>query len=487
MNKKSRMILVMISLLMPMAGMAQQELSEEQEFVYQVLQEFDSRSGMPYSLADDYLRDLTASPTNNNTMRKAESEKVERTIHIGADERLQDLLDVPVNEIDVLKLTGFVHQEDLNLIKGYYANPYERTEDDLPLCYEYKFSHIDLGECEIEDGIIPDHTFADKLLLEEVVLPEGLREIGDGAFYMARALKSVNLPSTLERIGRTAFYDTAIESVDLPEPLTDIGELCFAFSAVKSMTMAEAPLVCGNNIFFSSDLEKGTLPDDMTEIPLGMFQSTPLKDLVIPEGVTTIGPGAFNACHLFTPELPESLERIGHNAFCSTGIKNLVIPDGVVEIDSLAFKYCMLRSVTIGESVESIGLGCFATNKLQYVYCKAMQPPFVPEAVEGNANLTLPFDYNYSESRDAVLLVPKGTKHLYESAHCWKDFSRIEEVGSEEDAQKWMEHTGIEGFTTSDASSTAIYDLNGVRMRAKSISELPAGVYIVGGKKVVVR
>ena len=36
-------------------------------------------------------------------------------------------------------------------------------------------------------------------------------------------------------------------------------------------------------------------------------------------------------------------------------------------------------------------------------------------------------------------------------------------------------------------TSAGIYNMNGVRMQASSLSELPTGIYIVDGKKVVIR
>ncbi len=51
------------------------------------------------------------------------------------------------------------------------------------------------------------------------------------------------------------------------------------------------------------------------------------------------------------------------------------------------------------------------------------------------------------------------------------------------------EVTGIEGVKTDKAvdTSNGIYNLNGMRMSATSLDELPAGIYIVNGKKVVTK
>ena len=57
---------------------------------------------------------------------------------------------------------------------------------------------------------------ADWKNLEGVVLPDGLKRIGNGAFYMCRSLKSINLPKSLEFIGGSAFSCTSVQEVTAP-------------------------------------------------------------------------------------------------------------------------------------------------------------------------------------------------------------------------------------------------------------------------------
>ena len=480
-------------LAMPLAGTAQQELTEEQQCVYRVLKDFDQRMDLAFSLSDGYLEEqsLSATPASRQLTRKADGERIIRVIHIGEGELLSDLLDVPVETVDSFKLTGFVHQNDLALIRGnIYPKGHAKYDPSLPYCTDYYLTGIDLSDCVIEGDSIPSYTFSGKPLLASVDLPEGLEEICKCAFSGTKSLTSITLPSTLKRLGTIAFSQSAIESVSLPESVDEIGEMCFERSNLKHVTMAKAPLVCGNNVFFKTPLETVELPDGLTKIYDGMFQMSALKTIDIPESVTDIGDGAFNYCILLKTELPRNIVHIGYQAFAyNASEKEFVIPDGVEDIDSLAFYFCGLRCVTIGEGVKSIGLGCFSENKLEYVYCKAMQPPFISEAVEGSRHLCLPFDNSPSRTRrNDVLLVPQGTKELYENAFCWKDFSEIIEVDGDVQAYELMaETTGIQSAPYEKDERLSVYSINGVHIQASSMSELPAGVYIVNGKKVVVR
>lgn len=52
--------------------------------------------------------------------------------------------------------------------------------------------------------------------LEGVVLPEGMKRIGDAAFLMCQELKYVNLPRSLEYIGGCAFSGTGVREVSVP-------------------------------------------------------------------------------------------------------------------------------------------------------------------------------------------------------------------------------------------------------------------------------
>mmetsp|Transcript_1502 Transcript_1502/g.2932 ORF Transcript_1502/g.2932 Transcript_1502/m.2932 type:complete len:203 (+) Transcript_1502:122-730(+) len=74
---------------------------------------------------------------------------------------------------------------------------------------------------------LPANAFAGRRQLKEVVLPEGLEEIGRRAFNSCRSLKRINFPSTLTAIGPFAFgHCTSLREVDLSK-VTTIGTSAF--------------------------------------------------------------------------------------------------------------------------------------------------------------------------------------------------------------------------------------------------------------------
>ena len=61
---------------------------------------------------------------------------------------------------------------------------------------------------------IGDSAFHHKLSLAGVVIPEGVRIIGNKTFSACDAIQSVELPSTLETLGENAFAEDIGESVE---------------------------------------------------------------------------------------------------------------------------------------------------------------------------------------------------------------------------------------------------------------------------------
>lgn len=108
----------------------------------------------------------------------------------------------------------------------------------------------------------------------DVVIPDSVTSIADGAFYFCKNLTSVTIPETVAHIGEKAFYGTQW----LEEKQN------------------ENPLVIVNNIL----IDGYTCSDYV----------------VIPEGVTSIGNGAFQTCHsLMSVTIPYGRENSTAQAY----------------------------------------------------------------------------------------------------------------------------------------------------------------------------
>lgn len=200
--------------------------------------------------------------------------------------------------------------------------------------------------------------------------------------------------------------------------------------------------------------------------------------MIIPESVVTIGMGAFQRCSGLTSiTLPNSLETIGDGAFHScSGLTSIVIPNSVKTIGGSAFTLCSsLTDVTIGNSVTDIYDMAFSNCRaLKRLYVSPMTPP-----VCNSQNVF--FQPIYSS---CTLYVNHGALMRYKYADVWMKFSTIEAYDFS---------TSVESVETSTSADSLfnVYDLQGTLVKEAAskaeVNALPSGLYIVNGKKIMVK
>ena len=98
-------------------------------------------------------------------------------------------------------------------------------------------------------------------------------EIGNAMFQGCGNLTSVNIPSSVTRIGISAFTDClALQSIALPNNLTEIGSNAFVdCSALQSIALPNSLTEIGDYAFYSSSLTSIEIPDNVTVIGEGVF------------------------------------------------------------------------------------------------------------------------------------------------------------------------------------------------------------------------
>ena len=81
---------------------------------------------------------------------------------------------------------------------------------------------------------------------------------------------------------------------------------------------------------------------------------------------------------------------------------------------------------------------------------------------------------------EGTLYVPKGSKTLYWLHPYWENFKNIVELGD----------TGIDDVTVDQHQQReGVYTIDGVKLSADAdnIDNLPKGIYIINGQKVVIK
>ncbi len=141
--------------------------------------------------------------------------------------------------------------------------------------------------------------------VKAVVIPEGVKFIGDAAFQGCSQLEIVCFKgNSVTKIENNAFHMCIkLSTVGLPDSVTEIGEMAFAG--------------CSN-------LNQLKFPSNLKTISGAAFFQTGFETISFPEGLETIG-NAFSMCeNLKTVTIPASVKEIDADIFGEGAIKNKV-------------------------------------------------------------------------------------------------------------------------------------------------------------------
>ena len=267
--------------------------------------------------------------------------------------------------------------------------------------------------------------------VKQVIIGDGVTTIGGSAFSYCSSLTSLTIPNSITDIGSSAFSGcSSLTSVTIGNSVTEIGG--YAFSGCSSLTSV-------------------TIPNSVTDIGSSAFSGcSSLTSVTIGNSVTTIGSGAFFSCSSLT---------------------SVTIGNSVTEIGYYAFSGCSsLTSLTIPNSVTTIGYYAFSGCKnVKQITVEAVTPP------ECSINT-----FDGVNTKECKLFVPKNSVDAYKKADGWKEFFLIE--GST---------TGIINNIYNKTENVDVYTIDGVKCLSKAnvneINALPKGVYIINGKKIIIK
>lgn len=239
----------------------------------------------------------------------------------------------------------------------------------------------------------------------DVVVPDGVKAIGDYAFAWNNKITSVSLPSSVTSIGLGAFSGCiSLTSISIPKGVTSFkSSLFYGCSSLTSITIPEGVTYIGHEAFRDcNNLSSVAIPESVTSIGFGAFQGcrsltgsisipegvtliqdntflncSSLSNIIIPSSVTSIGKSAFSGCfQLESITIPKSVTVIGKEAFNSCiGLKVAFVQNGVTTIMENAFSGCRsLMSISIPRSVTSIG-------KRAFYACTSLTKVSLPEGI----------------------------------------------------------------------------------------------------------
>ena len=135
----------------------------------------------------------------------------------------------------------------------------------------------------------------------EIIIPDYVTGIGNGAFRFCESLMSVIIPDSVTTIDSFAFaYCESLTSITIPDSITIIGDSAFSqCGKLKSVTLGNGITSIGSRAFEGCDsLISVTIPDSVTKIHSYAFYSCDnLTSVTIGSGVSNIYDSAFQYCY----------------------------------------------------------------------------------------------------------------------------------------------------------------------------------------------
>ncbi len=225
--------------------------------------------------------------------------------------------------------------------------------------------------------------------LLEVVLPEGLRNIGESSFENCTALSTIDIPSSVSFFGIKAFRNcvaltevqglanvvaveipdfmfencVSLKEINIPSNTALIGSRafnsCSAFEKITNLSLVKVGEVCEEAFANCSSLTELIFNGSLKIVGVKAFSNSCVKKVTLSQRLSSLGESAFEDCaNLSTVQSLGIISTIPQNAFRNcVSLFSITIPATATSIDALAFENCSsLSSLNIPASVQTISV-----------------------------------------------------------------------------------------------------------------------------------
>ena len=399
---------------------------------------------------------------------------------------------------------------------------------------EYAFGSCNgLTNVEISNSVISigECAFFACSGLTSIEISSGVTSIGDGAFYSCFDLTSIDVDEENEYYCSSdgVLFDKDIdtlicypagktdESYTVPETVTIIEDYAFSYCYdLTSVVIGNSVTSIGEKAFYRCDgLTSVEIPNSVTSIGEEAFESCyGLTSVVIGNSVTSIGMMAFGSCYNLTDvyslnDTPPycydafNFDDWDLNDTTATITATLYVPTSAVEDYESADEWCEFANIvgietsyTVGITVsdEEVTVGDNITLvatiedfETDYLYTDTVYAWYV-SVDDGEAELI------DDTATDSIVYTPAaaGTHSFYCSVSINDVTVNSSEVVVEvTETETDDSATGISSIEATADGKYNVYSISGVRLMtttdSSDVESLPEGLYIVNGKKVVIK
>ncbi len=218
-------------------------------------------------------------------------------------------LGVTLNTIQELKVSGPMNSNDFEVIKQMTL-----------------LTKVDLSEASMAENKLPNDAFRYLSYLQNVILPDNLESIGNTAFHALTNLVSVNLPSQLKTIGSNAFQDCSnLSKMDLSSchQLTVIEDNAFGRCGAipEELVLPSSIQRLGYGAFYNTGITKVDFANTSIQyIDQAVFDQCHITgNLVLPASIECINNKAFATASFESIKLKSQKKvELGNAVFEST-------------------------------------------------------------------------------------------------------------------------------------------------------------------------
>ena len=324
---------------------------------------------------NNFVEDTLSAGKNNLAYGGVKQEGNIKTI-------IQDLDDSYLDEVEIIKGELIINTTNKSKLEGskvaeVSSNPYIIKEGELKSAGTNLELMSSDGTVTIPENVtkIGAGAFSSLVGLKTVIIPGTVKEVGANAFSYNKTLEKVIMQEGTEIIGEQAFYEcTSLSEINLPDTINSVGKFSMVNSKITKLDVPASLKTIGPYAFFClEELQTVNIPEGVETIRYYAFDSCKkLETITIPSTVTNIENGAFASCNsliqinLKTNNfiykegilLPKDGSRtifVSKKLLENTDTLN--IPEGVKSLTVSLVSFTNIKNVSIPKSLKTMGYG----------------------------------------------------------------------------------------------------------------------------------